>query len=108
MNEVPLAIDTHQLVALNNGSQPPVVLDVREPWERDITMIGGSLHIPMGSIPQRMGELPLDRQIVVLCHHGGRSAHVTALLRQSGFQATNLEGGIDAWSATVDPSLPRY
>jgi rhodanese-related sulfurtransferase len=85
-----------------------VLLDVRESWERDIASIPRSTHIPMGEIPQRYGELPIDGHIVVMCHHGGRSAQVTGWLRQKGFHASNLQGGIDAWSARIDSSVPRY
>jgi rhodanese-related sulfurtransferase len=64
----------------------------------------------MGEVPGRVAELPRDRPIVVMCHHGVRSAHVVAYLREAhGFeQVVNLSGGIDAWSCDVDPRVPRY
>lgn len=85
-----------------------VLLDVREPNELATCQVPGSLHIPMREIPARMGELP-DAHVLVLCHHGGRSARVTQFLRANGFErATNVAGGIDAWAVEIDPTLPRY
>jgi adenylyltransferase/sulfurtransferase len=94
-----------------------LLLDVREPQELAIadvtrgTRLPGLpfLHIPMGSISQRFQELDPDQPIVVMCHHGMRSAQVTAYLRQQGFsRVKNLKGGIDRWSVLVDGSVPRY
>jgi len=86
-----------------------VLLDVREPFERDLAVIEPSLHIPMGEVPDRVGELPKDREIVVYCHGGVRSAMVAGFLESQGFGSVgNLSGGIDAWSVHVDPKVPRY
>ncbi|MBI5136484.1 MAG: sulfurtransferase [Nitrospirae bacterium] len=85
------------------------LLDVREPSERAFCAIGGSAHIPMGEIPARLAELDRDREIVVYCHHGVRSFQVAAFLVGRGFgRVVNLAGGIDAWSLSIDPSVPRY
>jgi rhodanese-related sulfurtransferase len=63
----------------------------------------------MSELPGRVGELSRDNPLAVMCHHGGRSAHATAWLRNQGFDhATNVAGGIDAWARTVDPTLSRY
>jgi len=71
--------------------------------------IAGAIHIPMDEIPGRMRELDPRADIVVVCHHGIRSASVAAFLRQHDFSSVaNLSGGIDAWALAVDPSLPRY
>jgi sulfur-carrier protein adenylyltransferase/sulfurtransferase len=87
----------------------PVLLDVREPWERDLADIAGSVHIPMGSIAERMADVPADRDVVVYCHHGVRSRAVVDDLTQQGRpRVANLRGGIDEWSRTVDPDIPRY
>lgn len=85
-----------------------VLLDVRTPAEWNICSIDGSLQIQMQTIPARFDELPRDQPIAVLCHHGGRSAQVTAFLRAQGFDAHNVEGGIHRWSLEIDPSLARY
>ena len=86
------------------------LIDVREPWEFNAARIEGSVLMPMGDVPARAHqELDPDEHLVVLCHHGVRSINVTAWLRNQGFeQAQSLRGGIDAWSAEVDPSVPRY
>ncbi|MDI1248873.1 MAG: rhodanese-like domain-containing protein [Lacunisphaera sp.] len=86
-----------------------LLLDVREPDEVATCAVAGSRPIPMRQIPENTAGLPLDRQILVLCHHGGRSQRVTQFLRANGFaNATNVAGGIDAWAAEIDPSLARY
>jgi rhodanese-related sulfurtransferase len=86
------------------------LIDVREPWEFETAHIANSLLMPMGDVPARAHqELDPDERIVVLCHHGMRSMNVAVWLRNQGFeQAQSLAGGIDAWSAEVDPTLPRY
>jgi len=86
------------------------LIDVREPWEFNAAHIDGSLLMPMGDVPARAHqELDPDEHLVILCHHGVRSINVTAWLRNQGFeQVQSLRGGIDAWSAEVDPSVPRY
>ena len=86
-----------------------VLLDVREPEELALASLPGALHIPMGEVPGRLHELDPDAEIVVMCHHGIRSASVAEFLARREFShVVNLAGGIDAWSATVDPSVPRY
>jgi len=87
----------------------PTVLDVREADELATARIPDVVHIPMDEIPARANELPKDAELVVMCHGGGRSARVARYLRTQGFaNVRNLDGGIDAWSAQVDPSVPRY
>jgi len=87
-----------------------ILLDVREPWEHEEARIEGSILMPMGDVSSRaLQELDPDSHVVAICHHGVRSMSVTAWLREQGFeQAQSLRGGIDAWSAEVDPSVPRY
>lgn len=86
-----------------------LLLDVREPFEREIAAIQPSVHIPMAEIPSRTGEIPQDRELIVYCHGGTRSLMVGMFLENHGFrQVRNLSGGIDAWSVEVDPSVPRY
>ena len=87
----------------------PVLLDVREPWETQTCRIAGSLLIPMGEIAARRLELDADAEVVVICHHGGRSMQVAQFLGQQGFaRVHNLAGGVDAWAKTVDLSMPVY
>jgi rhodanese-related sulfurtransferase len=89
---------------------PPVLLDVREPWEFQTASLPDSLLMPMGEVTSRAHqELDPDAHIVVLCHHGARSLSVTMWLRNQGFdQAQSLAGGIDHWSRTIDPTVPVY
>ncbi|RZL86992.1 MAG: sulfurtransferase [Variovorax sp.] len=91
----------------------PVLLDVREPWELQTASVvpqGFTLAtIPMNEIPARVSELDPGQRIACLCHHGARSQRVAAFLLQNGFaEVANIAGGIDAWSAQHDPSIPRY
>lgn len=90
------------------ASDPPVVLDVREPWEQAIARLAGTLDIPMDEVPARLAELPKDREIIVMCRSGGRSSRVAQYLEQQGYRATNLTGGILGWAEEVDPTLKAY
>jgi rhodanese-related sulfurtransferase len=86
-----------------------VLLDVREQWEVQACSIAGSKHVPMGEVPGRAGELDASAEIVVICHHGGRSMQVAMFLEKNGFaKVHNLAGGVDSWARTVDPSMPVY
>lgn len=80
-----------------------VVLDVREPAEWAAGHVAGALHIPLHELPGRTGELPEGKQIVAMCHVGGRSAQATAYLLQSGIDTVNLEGGMVAWQQAGRP-----
>jgi rhodanese-related sulfurtransferase len=95
----------------------PLVLDVREPWEvstASVKPLADSpafdvLFMPMQSIPQRLSELPQDRPIACLCHHGMRSQQVAAFLLNRGFEnIVNISGGIEAWSREMDTSVACY
>ncbi|WP_338848577.1 rhodanese-like domain-containing protein [Massilia sp. W12] len=95
---------------LADASRPdPLLLDVREPWEFEHCRIPGAQLMSMQSVPARMQELDEDAEIVCICHHGGRSMQVAAFLERHGFQhLSNLSGGVHAWAAQVDPSMPTY
>ena len=86
-----------------------VLLDVREPAEWAAGHVDGAVHIPMFDLPTRLasepGDLTPERQIVVICRVGSRSAQVTAWLNQQGFQATNLDGGMLAWATSKRPMI---
>jgi molybdopterin/thiamine biosynthesis adenylyltransferase/rhodanese-related sulfurtransferase len=84
------------------------ILDVREPYEYQIAQIGGKL-IPQNDVPQRLAEIPRDREIVVQCRSGARSQKIAEFLKQSGYaQVVNLAGGILAWSDEIDPKVQKY
>jgi rhodanese-related sulfurtransferase len=85
------------------------IVDVREPNEYQINRIPGSVLIPLGELPRRYEELDPDREMVLHCKMGGRSAKAQDFLRTVGFNRTkNLKGGVLAWVDQVDPSQPRY
>ena len=92
-------------------SEPPLLLDVREPFEWDIASLAtdGEVRIPLGEVPDRLNELPREREIVVYCRSGARSLAAAAALVNAGFMhVDNLTGGILAWADEIDPSLPKY
>ncbi len=95
---------------LSDPARPrPLLLDVREDWEFATCKIEGSTQIPMNTIPARLQELDEDAEIVCICHHGARSMSVAAFLERNGFtKVTNLSGGIHAWAAQVDSTMPTY
>ncbi len=94
---------------LASAKHPPLLLDVREPWEYDIVHLPDSLLIPMGKIEERREELDPQRETVVICHHGIRSAKIVHVLENFGFKRViNLRGGLDAWAKEVDPKMPTY
>ena len=86
------------------------IIDVREDNEVAIARIPNSVHIPLGQVLNRMSEIDPDRDTVVHCKMGGRSARAIEALKRSGFSGNliNLKGGIIAWSNEVDPTVPKY
>ncbi len=105
----PLQIGVEALDEMRRVNQDVTILDVREPWEIDICAIRGSVNVPLSTLPQNLGRLPASGPLVVVCHHGMRSMQAVAWLRQNGFEnATNLQGGIDAWARRIDPALATY
>ena len=86
-----------------------ILLDVREPVEYEICRLEGSVLVPLGKLPEYVNRLSQTEEIVAYCHTGARSAMAVKLLRDLGFRRVkNLVGGIDAWAAKIDPSMPRY
>ncbi len=109
-------IRPNQLQEWLAGAEPgalPLLLDVREPWERQTASVRCAglevVAIPMGSIAQQLATLDPQRPVACLCHHGARSLRVAAFLEHNGFdRVANISGGIDAWSRELDPSVPLY
>ena len=106
-------IGADALLAMCASSHPPLLLDVREPWEAQLASIRiegvQSCLLPMGQIAGRLNELDPAQPVVCYCHHGVRSLQVVAFLQRAGFDSVyNLAGGIDAWSLATDPAVPRY
>ena len=105
--------DLAQWLANAKAKGTPVVLDVREPHELQVASVKPDgfvlLTIPMGIVPLRLSELDPQQTIACLCHHGGRSMQVAHFLKSRGFEhVANIAGGIHAWSAELDPAIPRY
>jgi adenylyltransferase/sulfurtransferase len=101
-------ITVKELKARRDAGEDVFLLDVREPYEFQIAQIGGKL-IPQNDVPQRLTEIPRDREVVVHCRSGARSQRIAEFLKQSGYtQVVNLAGGILAWSDEVDPSVQKY
>ena len=89
--------------------QQPLLLDVRQPWEYDVCNIDNSLLVPMSQIPAKVESLDLERETIVICHHGIRSRSVGRYLEQNGFSnIINLSGGVDQWAKTVDGQMATY
>ena len=86
------------------------LVDVREEMEFDYCHLPGSLLLPLDELPRRAAEIRTEGPVVMICHHGVRSAHATAYLRQhlGRPNVLNLRGGVAAWAARVDPSFPTY
>ncbi len=108
MTEIP-EIDVQRLHERLEGGSSIVLLDIREPSEWAICRIEGARHLPLSEIGKRIGEIPADRPVVAICHHGVRSELLVRRLRALGYdRITNLRGGIDAWARRIDPTMRRY
>jgi adenylyltransferase/sulfurtransferase len=102
-------IDVHQLKDRLAQGTPFVLLDVREPAEIEVACLPGSVKIPLGELPTRISELDPSAETIIHCKSGGRSAKALQLLLDSGFtKACHVQGGINAWSKEIDPSVPLY
>ncbi len=98
--------ELHQKIKDNHR---PFMLDVREPFERDICKLTDDKNIPLKELENRVSELNKDQEIVVYCRSGGRSMQACQYLESIGFQhVVNLTGGVLAWSDYVDPTMPKY
>jgi molybdopterin/thiamine biosynthesis adenylyltransferase/rhodanese-related sulfurtransferase/molybdopterin converting factor small subunit len=108
------AYDGAEVTALDlkeelDAGKPIVLVDVREPHESEIVSIEGARLIPLGDLPERLGELDDHAEIVTHCHHGARSLKALEILRAAGFaKVRSLKGGIDAWAVNIDPGMARY
>ena len=102
-------ISVEELAQWRASGKPFVLLDVREPFEIEVSSLADAVHIPLRQIPSRAGELDRSAEIAVICHHGGRSAQVVRFLAAQGFASVhNVHGGIDAYAKRVDKSIPLY
>jgi rhodanese-related sulfurtransferase len=110
--ELPLEISPQEVAQRRASGESLSLVDVREAFEFSIARIEGSELVPMNSIPAAIGKLEgkaNEALLVTICHHGARSLNVAAWLRNQGISnCVSMAGGIDRWSAEVDPSVPRY
>lgn len=107
----PLEVNCQTVKKKLDAGDTFLFLDCREKGEYATAHIEGTILLPMSELVDRVGELDAHKndEIVVHCHHGGRSLRVTNWLRQQGFsKAMNMAGGIDQWSQVIDPGVPRY
>ena len=101
-------ISVQELKQRRDAGEDVFVLDVREPFEYQIAQIGGKL-IPQNDVPNRLAEIPRDREVIVQCKSGGRSQRIAEFLAQQGYpNVKNLAGGIQAWAEQIDPKVPMY
>ncbi len=106
-----MEVDCKTVKAKLDAGEGFVFIDCREQNEYDLVKIEGTILIPMSEIPERISELQQhkDSEVIVHCHHGGRSLNVANWLKAQGFQnPLSMAGGIDVWAQEIDPSLPRY
>ncbi len=102
-------ITVSELKARLDAGDELLIVDVREPHEREISNIEGSVLIPKGQVVARAAEIPKDRDVVVQCKTGARSRDAIIILQKLGYtNLVNLAGGINAWAREIDPSLPVY
>ena len=107
MNE--LEVTVAELKRRLDAGEKLLLVDVREPWEYDMARIEGAKLIPMGTVPANVQSLDVEEDVICYCHHGMRSMDVAVWLRGQGIEgAKSLAGGIERWSAEIDPSVPRY
>jgi len=101
-------IDVQELERMLAGDAPFELLDVRTPAERELACIDAARLLDEAAVEQ-VGALARDTTLVFLCHHGVRSQHAAMYFASAGFTGcVNVQGGIDAWSAQIDPTVPRY
>lgn len=93
---------TEEIINLLDANEDLNVIDVRENFEVEEGMIPGAVHIPLGSIPERTGELDASKSYIVVCKAGGRSASACDYLAAQGFDVTNLEGGMLAYDGELE------
>lgn len=103
-------ITVHELKRMKDQGEEFLLLDVREPFEYEISNIDGML-IPLDQLADRINELAghEDKEVVIMCRSGGRSARACEILSRNGFrQVKNLKGGVNDWARQIDPTLPVY
>ena len=110
--QLPFEITAHEVKRRLDAGETLQLIDVREPFEHQIAQIANSELIPMNTVPVALQQIEQKADggvVIVFCHHGMRSLSVVNWLRQQGVtECQSMAGGIDSWSAVVDPAVPRY
>jgi rhodanese-related sulfurtransferase len=103
-------ITVSELKARLDAGNDIQLIDVRQPDEYAFARIEGAKLIPLGEIPSRISEIDPERETVIHCKMGGRSARAIEFMQQAGYKGElkNLIGGITAWSNEIDQSVPKY
>ena len=107
----PMTVSPQQLQEELAGSNPPVLVDCREPQEQAIAMLNAAQSFPLSRLAEQQDELIAlaQQSVVVYCHHGIRSLQLAQWLSEKGFRdVRSLEGGLDRWAEQLDPAMPRY
>lgn len=103
------SITVQQLKEMLGTSNNPLILDVREAEEVKLCSLPSSIHMPLGTLSLQWEEIPKDRAIVTLCHHGQRSRIAALFLKDHGYERVyNLTGGIHAWATQIDSTMVQY
>ena len=104
-----LQITPHDVKQRLDRGEHFLLVDVREPWEHQTCRIEGSKLVPLGTVPANLALFEKAEEVVLYCHHGMRSLDAVAWLRAQGVEgARSMSGGIERWSAEIDPTVPRY
>lgn len=102
-------IDPRRVKEMLDRGEVSLFVDVREPWEYEVSRVEGSTLIPLQQVPANLEKFQGAKEVIVFCHHGRRSLNAVAWLRSQGISnARSMAGGIDRWSVEIDPSVPRY
>lgn len=102
-------ISPRELQVLLDSGQEYMLLDVRQPWEFKICQLPNSINISLNDLDKSVAQLPDEKEIVTICHHGVRSKQAAILLEQCGYtKVMSLQGGIDAWARDINPTMERY
>jgi len=108
MNQSVREITPEEFRSMRAGAAPPLLVDVRNPWEHTICRIEGDELIPLDQLPLRLAELPKDRSVAFYCHHGARSLIAARLAAGAGIEALSIAGGIALWAERIEPAMARY
>jgi rhodanese-related sulfurtransferase len=102
-------VSAQELAQRCEAKEDFALIDVREPWEVEICSLPGARHIPMRALMTNLANLPRDKDIVFICHSGGRTASIVRYLNGMGFENVySLTGGLDAWAREIDSTMARY